>query len=109
MSIPGHDKPLSASHCALCAQYWTDARYRGFIDDPRTVPSRPAAAAPAPPPCKFRGEQVFTSELSRAGLNPSQLHFHCGLGLGIAGIVCACRECTPRCGGYVAGAQAEEE
>lgn len=40
--IPGHEKPLDAAHCALCARYHSDSRYRELVDGYLNRPTKKA-------------------------------------------------------------------
>lgn len=98
--IPNHTVVGPASHCSLCALYWSNSRYRALVDHLDTAP--PAREILPDVPCKFRREVISSLELVAAGVDPQRQHVRCKLGLGLAGIVCTCKECRPTCDGYVA-------
>lgn len=96
MRIPGHERPLAASHCPLCYMYHTIPRYKQLIDgDPA------AALAIDAVDCIHRGPEVLGVLKTAIGLSPLKMYYTCEKRHGkIPGYVCSCEGCHTLCPDY---------
>ena len=104
--IPGHEKPLDATHCELCFSYWNDPRYRQLIDS--QIGAGQAAAGGgqqmtsfAHRKCVHEGADVPAAKIAQLGLSPIRRWLYCLVGHGHRGVVCKCEMCGVMCPSYV--------
>lgn len=99
--IPGHTRPLDASHCLLCYAYHNSARYRAAVDGrPFVVMSTTSE----PERCIHLGEELLAGEIRSVGLDPSKRTFVCRKGLGrVPSIAQPCVDCSPSCRAWSPG------
>lgn len=98
--IPGHQKPLAASHCELCFAYHTDARYRDLID--RVIAIAATVPRSSMKDCVHAIRDATTQEIADLGGQPARRHVHCALGLGrLRVLAMRCGDCGEHCKGFV--------
>jgi len=98
--IPGHEKPLDASHCSLCASYHSDSRYRVIVDRVSAGIAVPKEGLVSE--CIHLGEPLPGLLVASLKLSNERNWRTCEIGHGEpAGIVCQCNGCGPKCRDYV--------